>query len=63
MNFNFLRSHLKIIGTYPPSPPSCEEGGNQGILLRHPIFAIGMVLICEKRMLLRLSQWRAEFLG
>ena len=27
-----LRSHLKIIETYPPSPPSCEEGGNQGIL-------------------------------
>ncbi len=27
-----LRSHLKIIGTYPPGPPSCEEGGNQGVL-------------------------------
>ena len=23
-----LRSHLKIMGTYPPNPPSCEEGGN-----------------------------------
>ncbi len=27
-----FRSHLKIIGTYPPGPPSCEEGGNQGVL-------------------------------
>ncbi len=58
MNERCSQKPSKNYWDLPPWPPFLRGRGES----RRPIFALCMVLTCEKRMLLRLSQWRSEFL-